>query len=153
MVADGDKNKSYSYTIEKIEGYFDFFSRESSKVLRGLILLGYGIVWIFKDILIPTISSAEDTNIILAFNPKHLLTALIFLTFSLIFDLSQYVIGGVKWLAKLIEGEKMGLNRGDTIKIKVNYVRILTYIFFLKLTLAIVGYVFIFIVMFKVLFT
>lgn len=67
--------------------YYQYFSGETSKIVRNLSFVGFAIMWLFKGV---------DVNNNIGFH-HDLLMAAIWLILTLVFDFLQYVYGTAAW--------------------------------------------------------
>lgn len=114
----GDKR---TIKIDKVEDYFNFHSRQASIVIRNLVLIGFGLVWFFKDIL----------------GPSYPLI-IILLAFSILCDTIQYLITASRWDNILVAAEKNNKKEVEIETPKINFNKLL---FWSKVILAFVSYI------------
>ena len=117
------------FKLEEVRNIFYTYSGKASEIIRNLSLAGIAIVWILKT---------DDTQEI----PQTLIYPLISFVLSLLFDLIQYLFGGVFWHYKTRDLERDDSVNPDSIDIDTDLVDNFTYVcMILKLIFMIVGHV------------
>jgi hypothetical protein len=130
MEVDSDKKRS----LRDIESDLNYFSTEASKITRNLVLLGFGIIWVFKEQLQ---------------NSLFLKISMFLLFLSVVTDLSHYINQTLKWDSILKQAEKTGKKSDDLISVPKKLTKWTERFFYTKIVLGISAYI-LFIIFFTI---
>jgi len=130
MEVDSDKKRS----LRDIESDLNYFSTEASKITRNLVLLGFGIIWVFKEQLQ---------------NSLFLKISMFLLFLSVVTDLSHYINQTLKWDSILKQAEKAGKKSDDLISVPKKLTKWTERFFYTKIVLGISAYI-LFIIFFTI---
>lgn len=109
------------------------YTAKASEINRQLSLAGVAIIWLFKN-------SEEDGALFTPF----LIWPLFFLTLSLLFDLIQYILGGIIWIRFFKQEEAKADNNTDPEIKAPNYMNKPIYFFYYsKILVMLFAYLFI----------
>lgn len=114
------KKKSHEYTAK------------ASEIARQINFAGIGIIWIIR--------TSSDT---LELSNSVVLTPLILISISLLFDFCQYFFGGVIWINFYRKKEKEGLSRDSDVLSKTWRNKVLYGFYYLKFIFMVIAYIFI----------
>ncbi|MEZ2441704.1 hypothetical protein AB6805_08275 [Chitinophaga sp. RCC_12] len=107
------------------------YTEKASEITRQLTLAGIAIIWLFKN-----------TGINQPILGKFLIFPLLFLSLGLIFDLLQYVVGGLTWICFFRKNEKVAASNDVDIKAPEYLNKPIYFFYYAKIVCMIGAYIF-----------
>ncbi|HVZ69606.1 MAG TPA: hypothetical protein VG891_09090 [Rhizomicrobium sp.] len=117
--------------LQDVWGFYDAYNKSVNEISRQVSYAGIALIWVFK------ISSPDGIRI-----PKQLFVAAFLLGLCIVFDFLQYVIGSITYQIYGSYKEKR-VSENEAFQQPNWLLMPMDGLFFLKITAAVAGYVFI----------
>jgi hypothetical protein len=126
--------------LSEYKKVYENLSAKASDISRNLSFAGIAIVWIFRQ----EVNGKINISTCLKFG-------LLFFVFSLLFDISQYLYGSIlwKWFYFKHENNLDNLEEDPEVFGKASYNYLTNFMYYSKILLLMVGYIFIIIFFMK----